>query len=313
MGAPRRNPSYDSAMETIDVCVVAYNRPEYTANCLEALYQVPHGARIRPIVVDNGSRNRTRALLASWVESHAALPEGRRAEVERPTLIPLGENKGFAGGVNEALKASQKGRPFCVLHNDAIPFPGCFGEMQWVLANGDEDVSVVIPRTNYANEGTPCVEELRRRFEPLKPGTKDRLGMEDVRAVVGKCHQSGATEIIGPDGLLQKTYPRCSYSPEIASFCMLVRSGLFDEYGPLDTDFFPRGYEDKYWFQPVERSGGICMLANWSYCFHFGNMSSDGPGFDFSKTMEINREMFEKKVVERDKALFARSKCQKLS
>lgn len=293
-------------MPTIDVAIVISNRPEYSMACLESLYAVQHGVKIRPIVVDNGSRNRTRTLIEAWAADLATLSPERQAEIETPLIVTMPNNLGFAAGLNAAIASADPARPFMVLHNDALPFTGAIGEMAWALENGDEDAVVVIPRTGYANEGTPCVPEIRKRVEAVKPPTKERLTTDEVRELMSRVYPDGMDEIVGPSGLLQRTLPRTSYSPEVSSFCMLVRPGSFEKYGTFDPEFAPRGYEDKYWFQVVERAGGICLLSNWAYAHHWGNMSSDGPGYCFNDVMKASLEMFNKKCAQRDKDFFSK-------
>ena len=74
-----------------------------------------------------------------------------------------------------------------------------------------------------------------------------------------------------------------------------------EDYPWFDEDFFLRTYEDKLWFLPMERDGFVCMLANRAFVHHFGNVTSDGPGYNYPEGAKLNEEMFREKVRAMDK------------
>lgn len=288
-------------MEAIDVIIPTFNRPEYCKVMLESLYSVAHGTRIRPIIVDNGSRKKTREMLLSWKMSYATLTDEVKKIVADPELVLLDSNKGYAGAMNEGIRRSNPLAKYLILmHNDCIPFPGWAGEMEACFQQADEDVAVYIPRTNYANENGICVQDFRSKFSAIKPPNKERISSEDIVKVIDDVHPDRVETIQQLRGL---TALRTIYSPEISSFCMMVRAEMFRKYGFFDEDFWPRMWEDKYWFQPLERDGWICMIANYSYVFHFGNITSDGPGFSFPDIAMAMEAKYKQKCLERDAKL----------
>jgi GT2 family glycosyltransferase len=227
------------------------------------------------------------------------LPEPRKAVVKKPTLLAKETNEGFAAGVNEGIRAvldSGDFGPPIILHNDTVVVDNWAGEMKACLEEGEEEVAVVVPRTNYANEHQICVEELRQRFQEIKPNNKLRISVEEIRELVVGLYGKG-TE---PPKILGNETLRMSYCSEVACFCMMARTNLIKMFPKWDEDFFPRGYEDKFWFLPAERQGYVCMISNRSFVHHFGNITSDGPGFCFSEMFQINKERFLRKVRELD-------------
>ena len=272
----------------MDVISVVYNRDDYTGVFLDSLYKTKHGTQVRPVIVDNGSRRRTRDVIDSWVESYQ--PGG---DVEEPLVIATGENLGFAGGVNAALDRVDLGRPLAIMHNDTVPFDGWAGEMLACLEDADDDVAVVVPMTNYANEHGMCVRDLRDRFEAIKPLNKEKLDRESIDDLLDELYFDGRQAVLDE---ISGSDPRTSYSIEVASFCMLVTPEAWSESPRFDQDFFPRGYEDKFWFAPLEGRGWICVIANRAYVHHWGNITSDGPGFCFPVGMERNGELFREKM-----------------
>jgi GT2 family glycosyltransferase len=282
--------------DTVPVVIPVFNRPEYAMACLEALASSDAGAKVLPVIVDNGSRLRTKNLIEEWAARVGGAPP---AWLSAPVALTLPDNRGFAGGANAGLRSVMPCRRAFVMHDDCIPFDGWAGEMLACLDQGDDEHAVVLPMTNYANEHGMCVPEARERFQALKPSNKSRVTDEEIRAIISGTYPEGVPEFLSN---LRRYEPRFQYSVEIASFCMLIRGDLLDKYGLFDEDFFPRMWEDKFWFQALERAGFIAMIARRAFVHHFGNITSDGPGFNFSEISKINEERFKAKCYERDKA-----------
>lgn len=281
-------------MEALPVIIPVFNRPEYTRVCLDSLTETDPGCLIWPILVDNGSRRRTQELLKNWPEQTIQVPHANLGE---PTYIRLDWNKGFAAALNAGLaKALEKNpKAICIMHNDTVVFPGWAGEMKAVLDEAEEEVAAVVPRTNYANEHSMCMPMYRKRFEEIKPDNKVRISPEEIMEIVEKTYPNGKEKVLEE---LAASPMRSSYSPEIASFCMMVKTEVLKEYPLFDEDFFPRGYEDKLWFLRMERDGYVVSVANRAFVHHFGNITSDGPGFSFPREAQVNRAKFDEKVLE---------------
>ena len=305
----------------IDVIIPIFNRPEYTMACLYSLYYAQHGTPIRPIIVDNGSRGRTVSLISEWLAKHEQV---QNPEVVRPIICRHPSNKGFAGGVNSWLKDEQCSDLVCILHNDTIVTDNWIGELSGSLKDTKEDeVAVWIPRTNYANEMSVCTPDVRKTFEAIKPPNKDRLDDKEILRVFLNTYSDGREQLTIENyqemnfsewnnalthpwvqeflTKLSKTEPRNSYTHEISCFCMLIKKEVFNEFGLFDEEFFPRGFEDKYWFLKMERQGLCVNIANRAYVHHFGNITSDGPGYCFPDIMKLNEDRYKKKVEELNK------------
>lgn len=279
-------------MDSVDVIIPVFNRPEYTKVCLDSFASVDNGIPIRPIVVDNGSRRKTREIIKEWAEKNGGM---------KPVVLTLERNFGFAGAINAVLeKSPPASEHVVVMHNDCVPFSGWAGEMADVMEAADEDVAVVMPRTCYANEGTPCIKDVRERFEKVKPGNKDRVEPSEIITTIEKTFPDGIDPFIES---VKATEPHQMYSMEISSFCFMTKSKFLSS--KFDTDFWPRGYEDKWWFRQYEREGYIAVVATRAFVFHFGNITSDGPGFSFPDIMKINEDKFRAKCIEQDKSMTA--------
>ena len=278
--------------DQVDLICPIYNRDEYTSVFLDSLYEVDHGMRINPIIVDNGSRRRTSSVISGWVDRYVP-----SESVGRPVVLANDKNLGFSGGVNVAMRHLKDSRnDVIIIHNDTYPFDGWALEMSKALDSEYNDVAAVMPRTNYANENGVCVKSIRERFESIKPSNKERMSSESVRKLIDETYPYGKDEVVS--ALRDEFEMDVSYSSEIASFCVMVSREAIDVRGEFDEEFFPRGYEDKWWFLPLERESWICNIANRAYVHHFGNITSDGPGFSFPVEMERNRVVFERKLSE---------------
>ena len=290
-------------MDAIPLIIPVFNRPEWTKACLDALVDpCSFSLPVVPVLVDNGCRPKTSSLLSNWMAEWSSAG-GAGKVVRRET------NGGFAAGVNAGLQSIMGETSFksvCVMHNDCVPFPGWLAEMSSIL-EGDDDIGLVMPRTNYANEWSMCIPELRKKYEALKPPNKDRLSPEEVSALVEATCGADRKAFVAS---LAEQPVRASYSTEVSSFCMLVRMELFQKYGKFDEDFWPRGFEDKFFWQPIERDGYVAMVANHVFVFHGGNITSDGPSMCFPEIMKMNEEKFRRKCEERDRTMAQKLKSQ---
>ena len=95
------------------VIIPNWNGARFLPTCLDALHRQTY-PRFEAIVVDNASSDGSQALL------RAGYPEVQ--------LIELAENRGFAGGVNAGIRASQ-GEIIALLNNDTEAEPGWLDEL----------------------------------------------------------------------------------------------------------------------------------------------------------------------------------------
>src|SRR5882724_6431875 len=96
-------------MPLCSVIIPAFNRAALTRQCLDALLRHPAGFEVEIIVVDNGSRDGTRAMLARYGE--------------RIRVLTHEENRFFATACNRGAELARS--PFLVfLNNDTVPLAG---------------------------------------------------------------------------------------------------------------------------------------------------------------------------------------------
>ena len=91
----------------ISVVIVTWNGRQYLDACLNAV-SAQIGVRTETILVDNASTDGT--------------VEYVRERFPSVRIVPLPENRGFAGGNNAGVRAA-RGELVALLNNDAVPHP----------------------------------------------------------------------------------------------------------------------------------------------------------------------------------------------
>ena len=279
----------------ISLIVPVHNHLAYTKVCLDSILTQKN---VRPVIVNNGSRQKTSDLISEWTSAVGV----------KPVVLPI--NKGFAGGVNAGLRSLgddlKDDSLVCVMHNDCQLFENCLEEMTAVLQEGDDDLAVVLPKTTYDYTHSSSIPELRKRFEAIKPPNKDPIAATDIVKLVDSLIPDRTAFLAD---LTSQARLRSTYSPEIASYCMLTRGMFFKKFGAgtpgmfWDEDFWPRYWEDRYWWVPIEREGYTCSIANRAFVLHFGGITADGPSYNGPSLFALNQQRFEEKCLERDRKM----------
>jgi GT2 family glycosyltransferase len=110
----------------VDVIIVNWNSRDDTLACVEAVSrQLGDVHRAMITVVDNGSSDGSIGAIA------AQFPAVR--------LLPVGENRGFTGGVAAGL-ARSPARNVIFLNNDAVPEPGWLAALVGAIEEAPDDV-----------------------------------------------------------------------------------------------------------------------------------------------------------------------------
>lgn len=98
---------------TVSIVIVTHNSATQIGACLRALERQRCDAEREIVVVDNASRDESRAIVAGF-------PAAR--------LVTEAENWGFAGGVNRGVSAA-RGRIIALLNPDAEPAPDWLAQL----------------------------------------------------------------------------------------------------------------------------------------------------------------------------------------
>jgi GT2 family glycosyltransferase/DNA-binding transcriptional ArsR family regulator len=144
----------DELFPLVSIVVPTVDNRELCRSCLWSIEQVTGWPRLELLLVDNGSRDGTRAMLAEL--------EGRD---RRLRVLENQNNEGFARGTNQGLRAA-RGRFVVLLNDDTVVAPGWIARLVAHLER-DEKLALICPRTNHiGNEARLDVDY--RTFEEMQ-------------------------------------------------------------------------------------------------------------------------------------------------
>lgn len=259
------------------VIIPVFNQPVYTKVCLDSVLRNTPAGLAEVIVVDNGSLEPCRDVLASYGDAIR--------------VVRLDKNEGVAVGCNRGIEAST-GEVLVLMHNDCV-VPRGWGDglLSSAAALDGGGFGVLTPMTNYSDERTYVYSDsLMDRFVGLKPDNKSRPTEDEVLRVVEATY--------GPLGGLDRCAANASRASSVAradetsSFCMVVRRDVLDRVGAFGESFRLRGYEDKDLLARIEAAGLAAGRAPF-FLHHFGNVTSDGPGFNCHDMKSANKLTYE--------------------
>ncbi len=149
-----------SAPPEVSVIVLAYNRADSTAKCLEGIRATaPGDTSLEVVVVDNGSSDTTPALLAGQTGDLLA--------------VRTATNLGFARGCNLGASIA-RGRILVFMNNDIIPLPGWLEPLIELLDSSDDVAAVgaklVSPEGTVLHAGDRLIER-RSQLDAIHLGT----------------------------------------------------------------------------------------------------------------------------------------------
>ena len=217
--------------------VLAWNGREDTLACLRALQRATY-RELSIVVVDNGSTD--------------GGPESVAAEFPAVRLLPLGENRGFAGGVNAGADAAlgDGADAVLLLNNDATVEPG-FLESLVDVACAD-------------GVGAACAQIL--------DSATGRIWYAGASYDPRRGHQGRHTGY-GDPPLSPATAP---YETERAcGGAMLIPRAALEEVGPLDETLFAYA-EDVDWSLRARRAGLRILVVPASIVHHRVSGSTGG-------------------------------------
>lgn len=183
-------------MNSVTVIIVNWNGQALLRECLESLRRQTF-RNFEVVLVDNASTDGS----ADFIQQQ--FPEAK--------LVRLEQNRGFAGGNIEGLRAA-KGEYVALLNNDAVVEPDWLAEMVAVM---DADARVGI-----------CASKLVNYYDPAQI---DCAG--DGCATSGHGYKRG-------NGRAAELYQTKEYIFGACAGAVLYRRAMIDDIGFLDEDFF---------------------------------------------------------------------------
>lgn len=261
-------------MPKFSIVVPVFNHPAYTKACIDSVLANIDKNEVEVIAADNGSLPSTSSILA-----------------EMPIkIIRNEENRGIATALNQGIKAAL-GEYIVMLHNDCVlnsTFMSAIQEIAPALDGGE--IKIASPFCNYSDEGTFVSSlDLIQNFTSMKPCNKDRPTIEDVLSIIKRLYDPfGGIDAYAKEIRKKQLLTRVD---EVSSFCMISPKKVLMDAGLFDERYKYRGFEEKDLLVKLHLMGFDGGRANF-FVHHFGNITSDGPGFNVHELKELNSKLF---------------------
>lgn len=211
------------------IVILSYNTLDFTRQCLESIKNTISLDRCQVIVVDNDSKDGSLEYLRGldWI-----------------TLVENHENRGFPGGCNDGIAASEPGNDIYLLNSDTILLPNSLFWLKMGLYES-EKVGSTGSMSNFSAGGQMIDREWRSTDEIISYGIKANVPMK---------------------------YPY-EYKMFLIGFSLLLKRSVLDEIGLLDERFNPGNSEDLDICFRILKSGRVNLLCHNSFVVHFGHKS----------------------------------------
>ncbi len=209
-----------------------------TLDCIESLRHAAYGNR-RILVVDNGS-----------TDGSVEAIRDRYPDVE---VLPLGENRRFAGGNNAGIRHALRGGAdlLLLLNNDTTVDPGYLGPMVDRIRS-NPSIGIVAPKILY--HSAPDVLWYAGGAISFWRGTMRHLGIRE------------------PDRGQRDVAAETDYA---SGCCLLTRKEMIDAIGLLDESYFMYT-EDADWCMRARRAGYRILYEPRSKIWHRLSVSAGG-------------------------------------
>jgi GT2 family glycosyltransferase/glycosyltransferase involved in cell wall biosynthesis/Flp pilus assembly protein TadD len=235
------------------IAILTLNGLAHTRACLESVERCtaePHEL----VLVDNGSTDGTVDFLRAFA--------AKRPHVR---LVLNAENRGFAGGNNQAL-ALATGRHVVLLNNDTVVTPGWLSRLVDAV-DGTPGAGLAGPVSNFVS-GPQLVE-----------AGYVTLGDLDRWACGWAAAHEGEVEHVG----------------RLVGFCLLLCREVVDAVGALDERFGAGNFEDDDLCLRARSAGFHAVIARDCFVHHTGNRTFVGQRIDYAASLDRNRAIFEAK------------------
>jgi GT2 family glycosyltransferase/Flp pilus assembly protein TadD len=238
----------------VSIIILTFNQLEHTRACVDNIVRHTRD-QYEIIFVDNGSTDGT----VAWLKETA----GRNDSF---TLIVNNENKGFAAGCNQGIRAAA-GEYVLLLNNDVVVTIG------WL--DGMLECLQAVPDTGFVGPMTDNISGIQKVPDV---GYGDLSGLDDYAR-----------------DFRERYRHRRIFSRRVVGFCMLFRRELVERIGYLDESFGSGNFEDDDYCLRAAIEGYRNVIAGDVFIHHAGSATFKGNNFDFSAAMSGNMKLFNEK------------------
>lgn len=241
-------------MSRIGIAIVNYRTPGLVIDCLRSLTdEVKSLAGCRVTVVENASGDDSAARIGQAIQN-----EGWAEWAE---LMVVGQNAGFAGGNNAAIRPLLKADPppdyILLLNPDTYIRPGAVRTLVQFM---EENPSVGIAGSRLEDPDTRA-QYSAFRFPGILSELEAGIRFGPVSKLLGRW-------LVAPP--IRDDAHECGW---VAGASMIVRCGVFDAIGPMDDAYFLY-YEETDFCLRARRAGWSCWYVPASRVVHLVGQST---------------------------------------
>ena len=248
-----------------EIIIPTFGQEDFTCACFESIAR--HTKDYRLVWLDNGSDASSRNVVMPSFKKN----RGRMS-------LWLGENKGFVGGVNLALKVlfdvwGTKSEYIVIQNNDTVVGPGWLVKMISVMEN-DAKIGAVGPVSAWRGDGMQCWNNV---LPVAYHGQYQGMSVDERAQTIWGVNRHKHVKV-----------------PVVTFFCTVFRREVFDKIGMLDPDYGFGLYDDHDFCARLKSAGYACAVATGVYVLHhhrttFKSMMSDA---EIERAKEENRRLF---------------------
>lgn len=195
------------------IVIVNFRTPDFITDCLTTLLPELEGLKVRVVVVDNNSEDRSPEVIRAWINQHDAF--------EKILLVQSEHNSGFAAGNNLGIK-SCSARHYLLLNSDTLVRPDAI-RIIMETAKRFPEAGLISPRLEWPDgTGQESCFQFLTPFSELIAGSQTGLIARLFNRYI----------VAWP---VQTQISR----PQWTSFaCVLVKAEVFQQVALLDDGYF---------------------------------------------------------------------------
>jgi len=247
---------YSKQQEFLQIVVLHYlNFEDTTKQCLDSLLPQVIELNMTPIVVDNGSTDKSLTSLASY----------RSLKSNAFHIHHIPTNIGFSGGMNAGVNLCNS-EWILLVSNDIVFANNSLHNLIATIRALPENVGIIGPLTNNAGN-SQCIH--------VEGNTKEQI-LANATHITNNPNQTWTT----------------SYRADFC--CIAIRRDLWEKLGGLDKAFGQGYYEDFDFSMRAKKMGYLIAVAEDSFVYHAGSQTLKQTS-NIKALLKKNKKIFKRK------------------
>jgi hypothetical protein len=154
------------------------------------------------------------------------------------------------------------------------------------------------PWTNHAASRGLVYERFEKKIQALKPPTKTPLTNEIIEVLLKEAYGE-----LGLEGcaiqITRRQETWYTFVSQVESYCVVFKTKAFKRVCNQFSEIFSgAGGEMRYACRQLDRAGYVFARINIAYVHHWGNLTTDGVGFNYLEQLNHQQALLEKTETE---------------